>query len=133
MRLKPISSGSAGLNMGVLPPPSNMFACRTEYKLQGIKGINGVLDMISSNIKQGRYTRKELKEYILSDLLEVEEDDTKRSSSEQGQQISTGGHSAWSRLFTGDAAGREAVRGGKSPSARNGRNLMPLSSPAPSP
>jgi hypothetical protein len=36
--------------MGVLPPPSNMFACRTEYKLQG---INGVLGMISSNIKQG--------------------------------------------------------------------------------
>jgi hypothetical protein len=81
MRLKPISSGSAGLNMGVLPPPSNMFACRTEYKLQG---INGVLDMISSNIKQGRYTRKELKDYILSDLLEVEEDKTKRSSSGQG-------------------------------------------------
>jgi hypothetical protein len=67
--------------MGVLPPPSNMFACRTEYKLQG---INGVLGMISSNIKQGRYARKELKVSILSDFVEVEEDDTRRSSSGQG-------------------------------------------------
>jgi hypothetical protein len=39
----------------------------------------------------------------------------------------------WSHLFSGDAVGHEAVWGGKSLSARNGRNLMPLSSPALSP
>jgi hypothetical protein len=44
-----------------------------------------------------------------------------------------GGHSAWRCLFSGNAVGREAVRGGKSPSARNRSNLMPLSLPAPSP
>jgi hypothetical protein len=41
------------------------------------------LNMIRSNIKQGIYARKESKDYILSDMLKVQEENSRRSSSGQ--------------------------------------------------